>query len=161
MTEANGGPAAETNAGITQAQLDAAVAKATTDAEARAEAKLTAERARIAGLDKLSAKMAGNKKGEEIIAAAKADGTSVEATARKLFEADAMAGGAVLAGLAADDKTATAAAPAAPGGTVAAAQTPEGWKAEWEASEALKGEFMSADHYVAFKRDEAKKGASN
>lgn len=158
MTEPNSDPAATAPAGITQAQLDAAVAKATADAETRAEAKLTAERARIAGLDKLAAKVAGNKKGEEIITAAKADGSSAEATALKLFEADAMAGAAVLAGLAADDKTASAATPAAPGNSAAAEQTPEGWKAEFEGSAALKAEFHSADAYVAYKKAEARGG---
>lgn len=158
MSETSGAPAAEASAGITQAQLDEAVAKATTDAETRAEAKLTAERARIAGLDKLATKVAGNTKGEEIITAAKADGSSVEATALKLFEAGATAGAAVLAGLAADDATASAATPAAPGGTVTAEQTPAGWKAEFEGSAVLKAEFHSADAYVAYKKAEARGG---
>lgn len=156
MTEANGGPAAETNAGITQTQLDAAVQNATAAAEARAEEKLKAERARIAGLDKLSAKVAGNAKGAEIISAAKADGSSVEATALKLFEADAMAGAAVLAGLAADDKTAVAVAPAAPGANGQAPQTVAGWEAEWDASAALQASYPNKRGYVLLKQREAR-----
>lgn len=161
MTEPTSDPAAATPAGITKAELDAAVAKATADADAKAAAALTAERARIAGLDKLAAKVAGNAKGVEIVAAAKADGSSAEATALKLFEADAMAGAAVLAGMSGDDKTATGAAPAAAGDSgKAAAQTPDGWKAEYEGSEALKAEFISAAAYAAFKTYEAKKGGA-
>lgn len=155
-----GTPAAE-NAGITKAELDAAVAKATADADAKAAAALTAERARIAGLDKLAAKVAGNAKGVEIVAAAKADGSSAEATALKLFEADALAGAAVLAGMAGDEVTATGVVPAALGGKPGAvAQTPDGWKAEYEASEALQAEYPTADAYVATKKHEQRKGGA-
>lgn len=39
------------------------------------------------------------------------------------------------------------------------ANTPDGWKAEFEASEELQGEFTSGDAYVAFKKAEARGGA--
>lgn len=41
----------------------------------------------------------------------------------------------------------------------AAATTPEGWKAEWEASSALKAEYPTADAYVAVKKREAQRAA--
>lgn len=158
MSEQNGGAAAENAGGITQAQLDAAVARATADAETRATERLNAERARIAGLDKLAGKVKGNAKGVEIIAAAKADGSSIEATALKLAEADAFAGAAVLGALQQDDASAAGAVPAGAGaGTGAsAAQTPEGWAAEYRGSAALQAEFGSEAAYVGWKKAEAR-----
>jgi hypothetical protein len=120
---------------------------------ANAEA-LKAERARVAALDALAAKVGTAGKAGEIIAAAKADGSSAEATALKLFEAGAHANAANLAALEQDGKTTEGATPASPGGTAATPQTPDGWKAEYEGSDALKAEFPTADVYVAFKKDE-------
>ncbi len=131
-----------------QARQDAAVREATDK-----------ERARNASLDGFLARFPNNTKAAQIVQAAKAGGTSVEATAVKLLEADVPAQAAALAGLKGDDTTATAAAPAAPGDTTTAT-TPEGWKAEYAASAALQGEFPSAEAYVAFKKDEARKGGS-
>lgn len=156
MSENNGGPAADNNAGITQAQLDAAVATATATAAANFEAQMTTERTRIAALDDLGAKAGAG--AAAIITKAKAEGTSAEATALAIFNAGAHLEGAKAAALAADDALAASAQPAAPGGQQAKASTPDGWKAEFEASPALKAEFTSAEAYVAFKRDEAKKG---
>lgn len=149
MTEANGAPAAETNAGITQAQADANAAQAVTNAVA-------ADRQRMAALDELAAECNGNADGLKLIADAKANGATAEATALQLVKAGAFKKAAVLGGLQQDDVSAQGAAPAAPGAAVsAAAATPEGWRAEWEASETLKAAYPSADVYVAYKKAEA------
>lgn len=159
MTEPNSAPAAETPAGITQAQLDEAVAKATSKGREEAEASLKAERTRMAALDELAAK--AGPAAADIIKAARADGSSAEATALKIFAEGKHIPAAVIAGLAADDRTAAGAVPAAPGnGPAAAAQTPEGWTAEWDGSDKLKAEYPTAAAYVATKKNEArKKGA--
>jgi hypothetical protein len=151
MTEANGGPAAETNAGITQAQLDAAVSNAVTQANAAAEARMTADRERMAGLDGLAARCAGNADALRVVNDAKASGASVADTALKLVEADAFAKAAVLGAIQQDSATASAAAPAAPGAGASTQQTPEGWKAEYEGSADLKAEFPTAAAYVAYR----------
>lgn len=157
MSENNGAPAAESNAGITQAQLDAAVAAATATATANFDANLKAERSRIAALDELGAKAGAG--AAAIITKAKADGTSPEATALAIINAGAHLEGAAVSALQADEALAAAAKPAAPAGAVKAT-TPEGWKAEYEASPALKAEFPTAEAYVAFMKDEAKKGGA-
>lgn len=160
MTEPNGAPAAETPAGITQAQLDAAVAEATSkavaEANAKAEERVKAERQRNADLDTLAAK--AGPAALDIIKAARADGSSAEATALRILSEGKHLPAAVAASLAADDKTAAGATPAAPdaGAGGAAAKTPEGWKAEWEASEKLQAEFPTAEAYVALKKHEAR-----
>lgn len=160
MTEPNGAPAAETPAGITQAQLDAAVAEATSkavaEANAKAEERVKAERQRNADLDTLAAK--AGPAALDIIKAARADGISAEATALRILSEGKHLPAAVAASLAADDKTAAGATPAAPdaGAGGAAAKTPEGWKAEWEASEKLQAEFPTAEAYVALKKHEAR-----
>ena len=157
MSENNGAPAAESNAGITQAQLDAAVAAATATATANFDANLKAERTRIAALDDLGAKAGAG--AAAIITKAKAEGTSPEATALAIINAGAHLEGAAVRALQADEALAAAAKPAAPAGG-AKASTPEGWKAEYEASETLKAEFTSAEAYVAFMKSEAKKGGA-
>lgn len=149
MTEATGGPAAETNAGITQAQLDAAVSSAVTQANSAAEARLSADRERMAGLDGLAAKCAGNADALKIVGDAKASGASVADTALKLVEADAFTKAAVLGAIQQDG--AAAATPAAPGAGPAAQQTPDGWKAEYEGDPKLKAEFPTAAAYVAYR----------
>lgn len=157
MSEKTGAPAAETSAGISKAELEAAVAKATADATAAAEAKfkadadkaVKADRDRIAALDALAAKAGPGAK--EIIAQAKADGSSAETAALKIFDADAHKAGAVLGALEADDATASAAVSAPTAERQAAVeQTKEGWTAEWNGSEKLKAEFDTAADYVAF-----------
>lgn len=159
MTEANGGPAAETNAGITQAQLDAAIAKVTTDAQKAADDRIKADRDRMAGLDALAAKCAGNADALKMISDAKADGSSVEATALKLVQADAFTKAAVLGAIQQDNTSAAGAAPAAAASaTAASAQTPDGWKAEFAGSAELQAEFTSAEAYVAFKKADARGG---
>ena len=157
MSENNGAPAAESNAGITQAQLDAAVANATATATASFEANLQAERKRIAALDDLGARAGAG--ATAIITKAKAEGTSPEATALAIFNAGAHLEGATVSAIQADEALAATARPAAPA-SQAKASTPEGWKAEYEASEALKAEFTSAEAYVAFMKSEAKKGGA-
>jgi len=157
MTEANGGPAAETNAGITQAQLDAAVASAVAQANSAAEARLTADRERMAGLDDLATKCAGNADALKIVTDAKASGASVADTALALVKANAFTKAAVLGAIQTDDKSAAGAAPAAAGNATAGQvpQTEDGWKAEFEGSAALQAEFTSVAAYVAFKKAEA------
>jgi signal peptide peptidase SppA len=143
---------------VAKALLDEGMAlgrKAATEAATAANAEaLKAERARVAALDALAGKVGTAGKAGEIIAAAKADGSSAEATALKLFEAGAHANAANLAALEKDGMKTEGATPAAPGGTAATPQTPDGWKAEYEGSDALKAEFPTADIYVAFKKDE-------
>jgi len=158
MTEPNSAPAAESPAGITQAQLDAAVANASASSEARFAASLQADRTRMAGLDDIAAKCAGNAAGLKIVSDAKASGTSVEATALALVNAGAFAQAAVLGAIQQDNASAAGAVPAAAGGAATTAQTPDGWKAEFAGSAALQGEFTSADAYVAYKKAEARGG---
>jgi len=40
--------------------------------------------------------------------------------------------------------------------TLPTTQTPEAWRKEYAASPALQGEFVAADHYVAFRQAEAR-----
>lgn len=133
-------------------------------AEAKAEhdKAMTSERARVAKLDGYAAKYAGNEAALKIISEAKSNGTTAEATADRLIEQGVPAQAAVLAAIKADDKSATGATAAAAdaGGKAAVPQTPEGWKAEYEGSKALQGEFLTVGSYVAFKkRDTAQEGA--
>lgn len=155
MENPNGAPAAEANAGITQAQLDAAVGTARAEGKVEADAAIKAERDRVAKLDSYATKYAGNAKALEIITKAKADGTSAEATAVALIDAGVTVQAAVLNAIQQDDKGASAAAPAAPGNAAPAASTPDGWKAEWEASKDLQAAYPKVEHYVAFKKADA------
>lgn len=155
MTEPNGAPAAETPAGITQAQLDAAVAKATSDATTAAQASIDADRNRMAALDALALK--AGPAAAEIITAAKKDGTSAEAAALAIINAGAHLPAAVTAALLADDRTAAGATPAVPGsGSSTAAQDPDGWKAEYAANPKLQADFATAADYVAFKKADSR-----
>lgn len=158
MSEKPGAPAAEQNAGFTQAQLDAAVADAVAKAGTDAENRMKAERDRIAALDALGAKAGVG--ATDIITKAKAEGTSAADAALAILSAGAHLEGATLATLHADDKLAASARPAAPANQ-AKASTPEGWTAEYEGSAALKAEFPSAAAYVAFMKSESKKGEAN
>jgi capsid assembly protease len=154
----SGGPADSTAAApLTPADLDAAVAKATAAAEANFRSQLEADRKRIAALDDLGAKAGAG--ATAIIAAAKTDGTSAADAALAIFAAGAHIEGAKTAAIAADEALAVGAKPAAPASGTKAS-TPEGWKAEYEGSAALKAEFPTAEAYVAFMKSEAKKGGA-
>lgn len=161
MAENNeGAPAAEAPAGITKADLDAAVAKATADVSAGFEAKLKADRERMASIDELTAMVGDNKDALKIIADAKADGSSADSVALKLAKSGAFTKAAVLGAIKEDDKSASGAGPAAEGKGGTVPQTEAGWTAEWEGSDALKGEYPEAADYAAFKKLERKeKGA--
>lgn len=145
-----------TEAGAAPAQTNAAVTTQQPDLAAQVSTALTAERTRMGALDSLAGHLNGQADGIKIIADAKASGASAGDTAIALITGGVFAKVAVLNGLQADDKTAASAQPAAPGGDKpSAATTPEGWKAEYEASAALQGEFASADNYVAYKKAHA------
>lgn len=139
---------------------EAGKAEAKTGEQTAIDAAVKADRERCAQIDKIAKPYAGNAKVGEIVAKAKADGTSAADTALQIMESGEAAKAGVLGAIAADDTSATGAAPAAtveqPGGK--GPQTPDGWKAEWQGSAALQAEFTSAEAYVAFKKDEAKKG---
>lgn len=161
MSENTGAPAANIEAGITKADLDAAVAQAIADtkatAKAEADAGVAAERTRLAGLDEVA--LAAGPGALDIIAAAKLDGqTSPEAAAFAILKAGAHREGAVLSALATDDHSAAGATPAAPGANASVPQTPDGWKAEYANSEKLQGEFTTAEAYVGFKKAEKRGG---
>lgn len=162
METPNGAPAAEHNAGtFTQAHVDAAVASATasaaTQTQTAVDAAVAADRQRVAGLDALLTQLGNHPKAGPIINAAKADGSSVDATKIKLFDAGVLQQASTLAALQGDDASATGAKPAAAGNgaPAAAAQTPEGWKAEWEASADLQNSYPKVEHYVSLKKAEA------
>jgi capsid assembly protease len=157
MSENNGAPAAESNAGLTQVDLDRVKAEAKTEAKNEFEASLKADRERMAALDGLIAKVGGNAEGLKIIADAKVSGASAGDTALALVNAGVFAKAAVLGAVVADDASATGAKPAGQSDKAEVPQTPEGWKAEWGGSDALKADFVSAEDYVAFKKREARK----
>lgn len=136
----------------------AADAKASND-KAVADA-IKADRDRCAKIDALAAKYPGNAKVAEIVTAAKADGSSAADTALKLMESGAVQAAAVLGAIQQDDAGAAAAVPAKPGETAKGPQTPDGWKAEWQASAALQAEFPKVEAYIALKKDEAKNGGA-
>lgn len=139
-TEAN-----TANAATSKAAIDAAVATA-----------IAGERTRIAKLDGYLEKYGSNDKAKALITAAKADGTAADAVAVQLVDSGAVFGATVIGALANDDQSAAGARPAGEGPNGGQqASTPEGWKAEWEASAKLKAEFPTADAYVAYKKGEA------
>lgn len=150
---------------------NALIAEGTAAADAKTKPAvddaIATERARVTSLDGLLAKMGSSPKAVEIVNAAKADGTSPEATAMKLIDAGAVAGAGVIGSLQEDNASAAGAAPSATdptagGGDKKVPQTPDGWKAEWEGSEALQGLYPTATHYVRLKEFETrqqKKGA--
>ena len=118
-----------------------------------------AERTRLAGIE---ANLIPGLGLEALIAAHKADATMTPANSAmalvatlKTMKLDA------LKGLAKLDKAAegVVSRPSETGdfggNAPAAAATPEGWKAEWAASETLKAEFATAEDYAGFKQAEA------
>lgn len=150
------------HADIANALIDEGRTLGKAEAKADADKQLTGERARVAKLDGYATKYAGNAGALKIISEAKADGSTAEATADKLIEAGVPTQAAALDAIKGDDPSAAGASPAAPGGKEKAAvpQTEAGWTAEYEASAALKGEFLTVGSYVAFKkREAAQKGA--
>jgi len=137
-------------------ELVAAIAsQATEGQQALIDAAAKQERDRIAGIGALAQPGC-----EKLIQEMQADGkTTPEQAALRIMNSDDFKKGQSLVALKSDDELASGATPAPnaateTNGTVA--QTPEGWTAEWEASDALRGEFVKAEHYVAFKKREAK-----
>lgn len=151
-------PGAESNAGITQAAHDAAVAKARDEGFA---AGVKAENCRILAIEGNA--LAGH---EKLVAAHKAD-TSVtpEASAMAILAAEKAKPAEPRATLQKLDQAAAGveSRPSATGdaGTTEKpkATTPDGWKAEWEASKDLQAEYPNAESYVATKKREAAKAA--
>jgi hypothetical protein len=117
----------------------------------------TAERDRIAGIDRVAA---GRKGIGELVTAMKADAKcSPEQAAMRILEAEntkLAAHAANIAGV----ETVTGKVNAAPnvagagGEPKVTATTPDGWKAEYAASAGLQAEFATAADYVAFKANE-------
>lgn len=135
---------------------------------ARAEgvtAGATAERDRIAGIEKLAKDMPGH---DELIGRLKGDGkTTPEQAAMQLIAADGEVRRNQLKGVTSvEDKTGKVVpAPATPGTApevdkTEKANTPDGWKEEYnaktEAGAKLRSDFVSEQNYVSFKANESK-----
>lgn len=154
MSDKTSAPAADAGTYFTQAQLDEAIKAAEqrgrTEAQAAADAAVSAERERLAGLDKVLADAGPG--AAEIVAKAKEDGKTTPAEAAlQVLQAGAHKAGVTLAGLEADEASAKGAVPGAEGaGKTKTPQTPDGWKAEWEASDKLQAEFPTVDSYVGY-----------
>jgi hypothetical protein len=118
----------------------------------------TAERNRILGIEAHT--MPGH---EKLIADMKADpNVTPDQAAGRLLAAHRAGMAAQLKGLQ-DVETLTGKVPAAPSSAPSApssesekATTPEGWKAEYEASAKLQEEFATAEDYVAIKKAESR-----
>lgn len=158
MDNTESAPAAET-AGISKADLDKAVAEAVAKG---LEDGRKAEAARLAGIE---ANLVPGLGLEALIAGHKADATmtpeksavAVLATLKTL-KLDALKGLAKLDQAAAGVESTVSAM----GGGAAGQQpatTPEGWAAEWRASEKLQAEYPTEGSYVATKRREAMRAA--
>lgn len=117
----------------------------------------TAERERILGIEKIA--LPGH---DALVAEMKADGkTTPDQAAGRILQAEKAAREQRAQALADADKSMAKVTPAPVAGAGAdvpdskpKASTPDGWKAEYAASEDLQGEFASADSYVAFKEAE-------
>ena len=72
-----------------------------------------------------------------------------------LIAADAFTKKAVLGAIQQDDASVSGVKPAGAPEAKAAADTPEGWKAEYQASKALQAEFRSEASYVAYRKADA------
>ncbi|WP_181181032.1 S49 family peptidase [Mesorhizobium sp. B1-1-2] len=126
------------------------------------ETATAAERERLAGIE------ANLVPGQEaLIAAHKADANMTPAaSAQAVLAAVKSKGTDVLKGLQALDNAASGVASrpsehgdaGADAGNQPAANTPDGWKAEWEKSDKLKAEYPSAESYAATKKRDALKG---
>jgi len=119
-----------------------------------------AERERIAAIDALA--MAGH---EDLIAAAKACGHSAAEVAVAIVGAEKAARANMLASLDADEAKVKGLRPEPANG--ASAEVSEDkpalagealWKSEFATSQELQAEFGSEDHYLAFKRADARGG---
>lgn len=165
-TSAPAAPATITSVAALQAAYPALCKEMTDGARAEGEtagktAGATAERERITGIEKLAADMPGH---DKLIAGLKADGkTTPEQAAMQLIAADGEVRRNALKGVqSVEDKTGKVAAspatvsPAPEGGKTEQANTPEGWKAEYnaqtDAGEKLRAEFPTEGSYVGFKR---------
>jgi len=155
MDNPTGEPAADAG-NITKADLDKAVAEAVVKG---LEDGRKAEAARIAGIE------ANLVPGcEALIAAHKADPTMTpEKSAIAVLAAIKAKPQDVRAGLEALDKAAAGVvstpSTTGTGGEQPKATTPDGWKAEYEASDKLKAEYPTVESYVATKKREAARAA--
>lgn len=113
----------------------------------------TAERSRVLGIAALADASNG-----ALIAELQADGqTTVEGAALRILGAQKEARGQHLQALADVEKTTSGVKPAPSSAAAAVAPakveaTPDGWKAEWTASDSLRGEFETADSYCAYQQ---------
>lgn len=133
--------------------------KSIEDGAAQRAAK--AERERIAGIDKHAQGLTGV---DELVAEMKADGAVTPAmAAERLLEASKAKIGEQLKGLDQLDNAAKGvdSSPSATGdgGTSVKADTPDGWKAEWENTPKLQETYPTADAYVATRKRDAMKAA--
>jgi hypothetical protein len=151
---------------VSRSDHDAAVAKARADGKAEGVAEATAagrregadaERTRIAGIQAHAIK--GH---EALIAACIADGAcSPDMAAGRILAAEKKLRDAQMAGVAGVEAVTgkVAAAPTSqpnpPATGAEKATTPDGWKAEYEASAELRAEFATLGDYVALKAAEA------
>lgn len=117
-----------------------------------------AERTRILGIEAHT--MPGH---EKLIAEMKADpAVTPDQAAGRLLAAVKAGNAAHLQGLQDVEKltgkvpAAPSSAPSAPGSDSEKATTPEGWKAEYAASEKLRTEFATEADYIGFKANESK-----
>ncbi|NPU63380.1 hypothetical protein HL667_00010 [Bradyrhizobium sp. 83012] len=117
----------------------------------------TAERDRIAGIEALA--LPGH---EALISALKADpNVTPDMAASRILGAERQQRAGQLQAIRDVERVTSivGASPAAASNPVQsaapAATTPDGWRAEYEASAQLQGEFATADQYVAFKKAEA------
>lgn len=114
-----------------------------------------AERNRILGIEDIAP--SGH---DQMVSEMKADGkTTPDEAAARILKAEKAQRGAKLEALKAADAEADVEAKPSTEGVkpvkLVVAQTPEGWRDEYEASADLKAEFIDADIYVAYKKAEA------
>lgn len=166
MSEKTGASAAENDAGITQADLDKAVANAKAEgvAEGKAEAEkanedaiktaLATDRTRIASILEINEPGA-----EAIVSKGIQSGASAGDVALEIAKSpevkEKRKGAAVLSAMEGDDASAQGAKPAGEGGG-AVPQTEDGWKAEFESNADLQEEFGKVETYVSHKKLEAR-----
>jgi len=165
MDKNEGAPAAEVVGSTATATATLPKPAATTVAELSAASPVlvsqiqgiaaTAERERILGIEAIA--VPGH---EALVANMKADGkTTPDQAARHILEAEKKTRGTHLNAIKGveDEGKKVVAAPSAGARpeTPPKATTPEGWKAEYAASEALQSEFLSVANYVAFKTAES------
>lgn len=156
MTDKTGAPAAETDAGITQEEHDQAVAAAEQKGFKAATERLTGilsadgikgDAARMTAAVDLATK-APTMSAEDVTGFVKANVAEKPASDadvdKVLAKMDAAAEGITSSVSEAGDLT----------DKKPAANTPEGWKAEWEASPQLQGEYPKVEAYVAYQKRE-------